>query len=145
MEDRFLFRGKDLTGTWRYGSLYATDTDSFIIDSLTSYPDGFIQAFGESVEPETVGQCTGLKDKNGKLIFEGDIVSGGSVFSDSTYLVEYSEHFQRLHLFPLKNIPEHLQGYKVMGVHIFDWIYPKMMLSIIGNVFDNPELIKGDK
>lgn len=60
MKDRYLFRGKDSKGKWRVGCLASSN----MID------DGELA----SVYPKTIGQCTGLKDKNGVLIFEGDKV-----------------------------------------------------------------------
>ncbi len=63
MKDRFLFRGVSVCSGEFVTGYYSFTNNCHFIDN---YPNS------EEVIPETVGQCTGRKDKNGKLTFEGD-------------------------------------------------------------------------
>ena len=71
---------------------------------------------------ETVGQYTGLTDKNGKKIFEGDIVK---ISNDEIFEVKYED------------------GGFTAGLFLGDWDYGHV--EVIGNIHDNPELMEVEK
>jgi uncharacterized phage protein (TIGR01671 family) len=95
--------------------------------------DGFTDIGEVEIRTDTVGQYTGLKDKNGVKIFEGDIVKG--IF-DRIYKVIFSQHFLDWRLKSKE------QDGRFDGMQIFDWTFPEMQLEVVGNVHDNPELLE---
>lgn len=121
-----LFRGKDFSGVinhrWCFGSLDTTEDDRAII----IYPDRFGNRCQIFVNPETVGQYTGLKDKNGTKIFEGDIVLLKGY--DEPYQVVFDESC--------------FQVYSDSVCYIMNNFYDYEM-EVIGNIYDNPELLGG--
>lgn len=140
-----LFRGKRLdNGEWEEGDLlrakwYLNDVDHhFIFTDAEAFPANEFIGYAE-VLPETVGQYTGLKDKNGKRIFEGDVVAQSwydfnEPTDDSFGEVCFCEcdcSFSVLD-FNKKSIMS-------MG-HGFSYHYE---VEIIGNIHDNPELLRG--
>lgn len=122
-----LFRGKRIdSGEWVYGTMYkiAKDLNPFI---LTVGKNGC----SYQVDEETVGQYTGLKDKNGNGIWEGDIVRCGTGrICKVTFFISSG-----------------FSGFDLVPIGGFDAPYPhKWSLfsdtEVIGNVHGNQELLE---
>ncbi len=86
----------------------------------------------EEVIPETVGQYTGLTDKNGKKIFEGDIVKGLFVFGEISSVVIFK--------YGSFGIEWNIDEIKVLDPFLG---LRNIECEVIGNIHDNPELLKG--
>lgn len=127
MNREILFRGKRTdNGEWVEGYLcecHHKDTGKYDYAIQEMFENGYIM---HEVIPETVGQYTGLTDKNGKKIFEGDICKHRSNYSGNTVIsvVTYTDgHFLAL-------VCEN-SGFELSE-----------KLEVIGNIHDNPELLE---
>ena len=76
MNDRYLYRAKRKDNCeWVFGGLsYCEKTNAYFITNMGKDHISYI-GFHQEVDSNTICQCTGLKDKNGKLIWENDIVA----------------------------------------------------------------------
>ena len=133
MNERYLFRGKRIdTGQWICGGLYEWGEGWNIVGKDIWDKDNETASL-IPVIPATIGQCTGLRDKNGTLIFEGDIMSYGS-YDTSKGVVKWLECAWRL-------ITKWDEFDKDRDL-LIDCV-PEFFGEIHGNVHDNPEILEG--
>lgn len=122
------FRGMDLEGRWFYGLpciiIVGRDRGSYISNSC-----GMPMAY--DIRPETLTQFTGLFDKNGKEIFEGDIVKSSQPIIDERVLIN---------TVIFKKGGFYLNCEKQLDYLLGD--YESMFIEVIGNIYQNPELLE---
>lgn len=121
MKREILFRGKSPKGHWIYG-MPSYDLKYIFNDSNYDSYDQF------EIIPETIGQFTGLTDKNGAKIFEEDIIGRIGFFSRIV-----AHDGIRFYTYSLHNLE---QKYPLTAQSFDEYD------EIIGNIHDNPELIK---
>ena len=129
MNDRYMFRGKRLdNGKWTQGQLLVTINNSYRIVNASKNND----FDGYEIDPATLGQCTGLKDKNGKLIFEGDIVNRlkPDMLAGGHVVIWANQKWMLSRISKLNP-----------AIHS-DINVRNKFLEIIGNIHDNPSLLE---
>ena len=123
MDREILYRGKRIdTGEWveGYYAILPTDEGEPEHVIIETFDEGDVLYHFPPVDPATRSQYTGLKDRNGKRIFEGDIVDV-ACSGDETWRCVVSD---------IRNIPAEMCGSHVKS------------MEVIGNIHDNPELLK---
>lgn len=134
MNRKIKFRGLSFDKGWIYGNLIKSAQSTWIRES---------DYYNFKVKTETVGQFTGLHDKNGREIYEGDIVlyedwemayeGGGNDSFINKGIIEYVECNCCF------NVTER------QTVELQDVLYKdNESLEVIGNIYDNSELLGGE-
>lgn len=129
MNREIKFRGKtnEMNSWWTYGSLVICDNGDYQIGSCPKYGDIYYRS---EVMAETVGQYTGLHDKNGKEIYEGDMVkvfingiwyTGQIIYEHSGFTIDVTNNKQLE--FGRRGIIERFT-------------------EVIGNIYENKELLE---
>lgn len=134
MNDRYLFKAKRLdNGEWVKGSLVYDNRDKMyriIIEIDYSTGTCITADNAPRIDSSTICQCTGLKDKNGELIFENDIIERLDIHDikePSIGIIEYDVENTSflIHWTDIANYSP-----------TFHW---KNRIGVIGNIFDNPK------
>lgn len=147
MEDRYLCKAKRKdNGEWVTGyyvkglDMYAKEVHLIFEPTTIFYSSGETDGWCE-VDPSTICQCTGLKDKNGKLIWENDIVKRSYCLysSEAKYeerencgIVKYDKEYARF-------------GYQCSVFAMLSESKKHDTIEVIGNIFDNPELLESEE
>lgn len=118
-----LFRGKTVSGDWVFG-LLAHIKNSWYISNKAGIPTAY------EFIPKTVGQYTGVTDKNGAKIFEGDIVRYGDTIHEVVFEQRNGTAYFGLVYSESETLP-------------FGHYQDLRQIEVIGNIYDAPELLKG--
>ena len=134
MEDRYLFKAKRISdGEWvvgyiiRYG--YTRKEKYYIVPSYASDLYCFL------IDKNTICQCTGLKDKNGNLIWENDIVRT---------IYDGIEHIYQV-IWDKSELDFKATNGKEFYKSNFEYLPCCEEVEVIGNIFDNPELLESEE
>lgn len=143
MDERYLFKAKRIdNGEWEIGSLIALPTGEYEISNKCNNPPDCDPMWDKvvithKVDTSTICQCTGLKEKNGNLIWENDVVR---VYGDTDDFGNDLYYFYKvvwnkdLCCWWLSDIYTQEDEYLYICLKEID---------VIGNIFDNPELLEG--
>lgn len=132
MEERYLFKAKRIDNEeWEQGYLFGIWEKRYILWGMTNDIPNMIE-----VDPTTICQCTGLKDKNGNLIWENDVVR--VCWQDNEAQCEEIAQvtWDKFGYYPW------LDEYHCDGCDLFNEV---LDIEVIGNIFDNPELLESEE
>ena len=139
MEDRYLFKAKRLdNGEWVTGQyvkgldMYGKEVHLIFEPTTIFYSSGETDGWSE-IDPSTICQCTGLKDKNGKLIWENDIMVA---HLDDAYLED--ETYIRILWYESGFCSKEKGSEDISPIDKFDQEH----FEVCGNIFDNKELLE---
>ena len=128
MKDRYLFKAKRIdNGEWVQGYLYGIWEKRYILWGMTNDVPNMIE-----VDPSTICQYTGLKDKNDKLIWENDIVRDAH---GNFYAAFYYNNYYQFSWICVKS------DIFLAGAIWNLWSFHSFEVEVIGNIFDNSDLL----
>lgn len=162
MEDRNLFKAQRLdneewvTGHYVKGlDMYDKEVHLIFEPATIFYSSGETDGWSE-IDPSTICQCTGLRDKNGNLIWENDIVRFKHIKFDFDDGLEFFERicspnkkeYKRNYVVEFCNTPTHY-GLRFRNGSIWFMVHKMTIVmhdtEVIGNIFDNAELLESEE
>ena len=138
MEDRYLFKAKRIdNGEWVQGALFNGESHCIIGQEIkfSPYTEHECKIVGYEVDKDTICQCTGLKDKNGKLIWENDVVRDEQ---GNFYKAFWQNNYYQFSWVCVKT------DVFLIGTKWDLWSIKSFEIEVIGNIFDNPELLESE-
>lgn len=151
MNREILFRGKRVdNGEWIEGNLLTYPSgDARIAVTVSGHKNPAIYGSLEFVTPETVGQYTGLMDRNGKKIFEGDIAKYNTIAANerTVYgIIKYRSTYEQYRSHnPCGYIIDWQKNNstgRTLREDLPFWCDSMSNMEVIGNIHDNPELLE---
>nr|DAY00842.1 MAG TPA: YopX protein [Caudoviricetes sp.] len=143
MNERYLFKAKRIdNGEWVQGYLYGIWEKRYILWGMTNDVPDMIE-----VDPTTICQCIGLKDKNGKLIWENDVVKK-HFYSIYDSCVNSEEYIGVVKLKDCAWVVDSFRGEYKCAVPIFEamtYSEDVKYFEVIGNIFDNKESLESEE
>ncbi|EFS33760.1 YopX family protein [Bacteroides sp. D2] len=143
------FRGQILNSVKDDKGNVVTEWKSWIYGDLLHRSNGVLHILtlnekkacyeNNTIDPETLGQFTGLLDKDGKEIYEGDIISVNGKYPK---LVKYIDDYACFCLANIEDLDEKMDTGYWHQVSPGWWNSSKREIRVIGNIYDHPDLIK---
>ena len=115
--------------------MYAKEVHLIFEPATIFYSSGEIDGWSE-IDPSTICQCTGLKDKNGKLIWENDIVK---YKHGNFYKAFWQNNYYQFSWICVKS------DVFSIGAKWDLWSFKSFEIEVVGNIFDNPELVESEE
>lgn len=140
--NRYLFKAKRRDDEqWIKGTVLFHDVDAATI--FNQHPaDGSLQGF--EADPSSICQCTGLKDRNGKLIWENDVIKHH--FRDLYAQIRYGAYQSCFDSQKTEHIGFYVDWSESRNYRkdLGYWIN-MVNVEVVGNIFDNPELLESEE
>lgn len=139
MNDRYLFKAKRIdNGEWVQGALLDGESHCLIGQEIkfSPYIEHECKIVGYEVDRNTICQCTGLKDRNGKLIWENDIVEDEK---GNLYKAFWQSNYYQFSWVCVKS------EIFLIGTKWDLWSIRSYEIEVIGSIFDNKELLESEE
>lgn len=145
MKDRYLFKAKRIdNGEWVQGNILLDIEKNKPSETYRIYPIDHVDIC-RVVDETTICQCTGLKDKNGNLIWEGDVVKK-EFYTDYDAFSNSEEYIGIVKFTDCAWVVETIRGKCTRPIfEAASYSEDVKYFEVSGNVFDNPELLEGGK